>query len=101
MNYIAYILYSEKLNRFYIGSTVLHIDERLERHLNDYYGTTKFTHKVHDWEVFYTLECESLQQARKIECHIKRMKSKKYIENLKKYPSISQKLLSQYSGAQG
>jgi putative endonuclease len=37
--------------------------------------------------------------ARKIETHIKAMKSKKYINNLKKYPEISLKLIAKYSSS--
>jgi putative endonuclease len=39
----------------------------------------------------------TIEQAHKIENHIKKMKSKKYIENLKKYPEISLRLLQKYS----
>jgi putative endonuclease len=35
-------------------------------------------------------------QARKIENHIKRMKSKKYIKDLKSYSELSEKLFNQY-----
>ncbi len=35
--------------------------------------------------------------AGKIENHIKKMKSKKYIKDLKKYPEIAQKLIKKYS----
>jgi len=35
-------------------------------------------------------------QARKIEAHIKRMKSRKFIENLKKYPEIQKRLIKLY-----
>lgn len=35
--------------------------------------------------------------ARSIESHIKRMKSKKYIESLKNYPEIVKGLISRYS----
>jgi len=35
-------------------------------------------------------------QARKIEAHIKRMKSRKFIENLKKYPEIQERLIKLY-----
>jgi putative endonuclease len=40
-----------------------------------------------------SIECTSFAQAREIESHVKRMKSKKYIANLKQYPEIIQKLL--------
>jgi len=36
-------------------------------------------------------------QARMIETHIKRMKSRKYIENLMKYPAIAEKLKEKYN----
>ena len=100
MHYITYILYSNILNRYYTGSTVLELNERLDRHLRDYYGLTKFTHKAKDWTIYYVIECESLPQSRKIEAHIKRMKSKKYIENLKQHPDIAMRLLQKYRETQ-
>ena len=35
-------------------------------------------------------------EARNIEAHIKKMKSKTYIENLKKYSDLREKLLEKY-----
>ena len=96
MSAYCYILHSVKLNRFYIGSTVLEVNKRLEKHLNHYYGSTKFTAKADDWELFVSIECDNLDQARSIERHIKRMKSQKYLENLKRYPEIVGKLKSKY-----
>ena len=92
----CYILHSRALNRFYTGSTILSPEERLKRHLEEYYGKSKFTAKAKDWKIFVAIECSSIDQARKIETHIKNMKSKKYIENLVKYPLITQRLLEQY-----
>ena len=95
-NYYSYILYSKKLDRFYVGSTSVETNLRLQRHLAKYYGNEKFTAKTDDWVLFFDIKCKSFSQAQKIEKHIKLMKSKKYIENLKKYPEISMKLLEQY-----
>jgi hypothetical protein len=39
--------------------------------------------------------CATFTQARRIENHIKRMKSRKYIMNLKTYPEMMEKLLYQ------
>ena len=89
----VYILFSSELNRFYIGSTIIPVDERLERHLENYYGSKKFTSKAKDWSLYLSIECTSKEQALKIEKHIKKMKSKKYIENLSKYPEMVRKLL--------
>jgi len=68
----------------------------LESHLKEYYGKTKFTSKVKDWELYYSIECETKEQAMKIERHLKRMKSKMYYRNLKKYPENAVKLLERY-----
>ena len=70
---------------------------RLERHLLEYYGASKFTAQADDWILFFEIECFEYSQALKIEKHIKRMKSKKYIHNLVKYPEISIKLLEKYT----
>ena len=94
----VYILYSPSCDQFYTGATTIAVEDRLERHLVKYYEN-KFTAKIQDWEVFFEIECESMKQAFKIEKHIKRMKSKKYITDLKKYPAISEKLKLKYSTA--
>ena len=54
--------------------------------------TNSFTKIAEDWELFLKIECKDIFEARKIERHIKKMKSKKYLENLKKYPEIIKKL---------
>ncbi len=94
--YNCYLLYSKKLDKFYIGSTIITPNDRLERHLKKYYGKTKYTALADDWVLFHIIECETFEQSRKIEKHIKRMKSKIYNHNLKKYPEISKKLLIKY-----
>ena len=96
MNYSVYILFSAELDKFYIGYTTRGSDSRIKKHLSDYYGLTKFTHKVKDWFLFLEIECASLNQARKIENHIKKMKSKKYIKNLKQYPEMINSLLNKF-----
>ena len=91
--FIVYILKSEILNRFYTGFTT-NLEKRLQFHREA--ATQKFTGKAADWELFHTIECESKSQALAIEQHIKKMKSKVYILNLKKYPELCRKLLSRY-----
>ncbi len=93
---IVYILHSTIADKFYIGSTTLSAEERLNRHLSNYYKNS-FTSKYSDWTLFFEILCHSDIQARKIEHHIKKMKSKKYIQNLLTFPEISQKLLEKYS----
>lgn len=94
----VYILFSEKLDRFYIGST-LDFEVRMDFH-NETSGN-KFTGKVRDWQVYFKIECEDKPQALKIESHIKKMKSKIYIQNLKKYPEISEGLLKKFQNIRG
>ena len=89
MQYFVYILYSEKLNRYYTGSTS-NIDIRLEFHKNS--EGHKYTHKADDWVLLFTIECDDKPQMLAIEKHIKKMKSKTYIQNLVRYPEMVEKL---------
>lgn len=95
MNY-CYILYSQKLDKYYIGSTGLQPEERLQFHLNKVYGNHKFTTQVDDWKLFISILCESKKQSIQIEKHIKRMKSRTYIANLIKHTEIIDKLKLKY-----
>jgi putative endonuclease len=92
----VYILFSEKADNFYIGFTTESFEIRLQKHLSEYYDK-KFTSKVDDWKIFFTIQCTSSKQATSIEKHIKKMKSKIYIRNLELYPDISKKLLEKYN----
>jgi len=91
----VYILYSPKPDIFYTGFTSETIEIRLQKHLESIYGE-KYTSKSIDWEVFLSIRCLSLNQGLSIEKHIKKMKSKKYIYNLKKYPEMVERLLQKY-----
>ncbi|RYY67601.1 MAG: GIY-YIG nuclease family protein [Chitinophagaceae bacterium] len=92
----CYILFSPAFEKFYIRVTQDDIDSRLEKHNNKLYGANTSTAFTNDWEIFYRIECSSFSQAVNIERHIKKMKSKIYITNLKKFPEISQKLYRKY-----
>ena len=74
----CYILYSAKLNKYYVGST-----SDMERRLNDHNrGKEKFTRTGVPWELVYTETFEELATARRRELDIKKKKSRKYIETL-------------------
>ena len=90
---LVYILFSEKLNKFYIGFTT-NLEERLQFHQTA--ETRKFTYNANDWIVFLAIECDSKSQGVGIEKHIKSMKSRAYIHNLKTYPEIIEKLKAKY-----
>ena len=91
--YCVYILHSEKLNKFYTGFTS-NFYVRLHFHFNS--ENRKFTHNASDWTLYLKMECESKNQAILIEMHIKKMKSKIYIQNLIKYPEIINTLCLKY-----
>jgi putative endonuclease len=94
MNYV-YIIYSERLNRYYVGETY-DLDQRLNYHNYLNLNNNSISNGV-PWTLYFSIEVENRSIARKIESHIKRMKSRKYIENIKRYPEMAQKLRSKYS----
>ncbi len=96
--FTVYILYSSSTDSFYVGQTS-DLTKRLLDH-NQHIYTKAETRKANDWELFFSLQCESRQQALKIETHIKKMKSRKYFQNLARYPEISNKLLVKYAKVQ-
>ena len=69
---------------------------RFQEHLNGTYRNA-YTKKTADWEVYLEIENLEYRQARAIEKHVKSMKSKKYIQNLRKYPEMIEKLVSRYA----
>jgi len=78
MYYFVYILFSDSLNRYYIGSTK-DIVRRIEAHLWNHKG---FTSKAKDWQLRYQEVFETKIEALTREKHIKRWKSRKMIEKL-------------------
>jgi putative endonuclease len=68
---------------------------RIEKHLNKEFAGS-YTSIADDWELYFYIDDLEYTQARNIEAHIKKMKSRTYIENLKKYPEISEKLKLKY-----
>lgn len=74
----TYILYSKKLDKYYIGACI-NIERRLYEHN---IGHSKFTSLGVPWILVYSEFFETLEEAKKRELQIKRMKSRKYIEAL-------------------
>lgn len=92
----CYIIFSLKLNRFYIGITHEDLNSRVLKHNEGSYGNHRFTAKANDWVLFLYIETTSIEQALAIEKHIKAMKSSLYIRNLVKHPKIIEDLKSKY-----
>ena len=76
--WFIYILYSNKLDRYYTGSTD-DLEWRLERHNS---GWGRYTKKGIPWKLVYNEEYFTKTEALKREREIKKMKSRKYIEEL-------------------
>ncbi|WNH13457.1 GIY-YIG nuclease family protein [Thalassobellus suaedae] len=83
MKYYVYILYSETINKYYIGSTK-DVLIRLDKHLQNHKG---FTGKSKDWVLKYTEVYDSKSDSIKRELQIKKWKSRKMIEKLIKVKS--------------
>ncbi|NJN76966.1 MAG: GIY-YIG nuclease family protein [Saprospiraceae bacterium] len=93
--HFVYILHSKKLKRYYIGETY-DVELRLNQHNEGFYNKNNYTKKGQPWELIFQLKCNTKEQAQKIEKHIKKMKSKKYLQNFMEYKEIRYKLLNKY-----
>ena len=93
----CYILFSETLQKFYVGASHEAIDQRLEKHNQHSYGEHRFTAAANDWNLFIEIRALDFAHAVRMERKIKSMKSSKYIGNLKKYPELVDKLKLQTS----
>jgi len=62
MNYV-YILYSNTVNSYYIGTTI-NVEKRLNAHNSKKYERG-YTKKADDWEIYVTIQCTSKNQALK------------------------------------
>ncbi|MCF7861585.1 GIY-YIG nuclease family protein [Candidatus Woesearchaeota archaeon] len=78
MSYYTYILYSKTKNRYYIGSCS-DLSLRLQRH-NE--GWTRSTKAGIPWKIVHFEPYNTKSEALKREYYIKRMKSRKFIEDL-------------------
>jgi len=73
-----YILLSERLNKYYVGACI-DLERRIYQHNN---GHSTFTKSGIPWALVYQEFYDTLQQAKVRESAIKKMKSRKYIEDL-------------------
>ena len=79
MHYL-YILYSKSLDKYYVGETS-DITQRLNQHFSRFYKGS-YTSQTDDWKKKLVIEFSTINQARKAEIFIKKMKSRKFIEQL-------------------
>ncbi|TKC00181.1 GIY-YIG nuclease family protein [Pedobacter cryophilus] len=76
--FFVYILFSQSLNKYYIGSTS-DLEDRLRKHNSNHKG---FTGTHSDWIIKYSETFETKIQALKREKQIKNWKSRIMIEKL-------------------
>ena len=74
----TYILFSVKLNKYYVGACT-DMERRLYEHN---IGHSKFTSTGIPWVLVHQEPFESLAAAKTRETYIKKMKSRRYIESL-------------------
>lgn len=63
---------------------------------NTHFFAKSFTTRAKDWNIYLQIVCRDKNQAQKVEAHLKRMKSRHYLQNLKKYPKMQEDLLKRY-----
>ena len=74
--FYIYIIYSEKVNKYYVGQTE-NIEERMISHNS---SISKYTSISDDWNLVYTESFDTINEAIQRENEIKKKKSRKYIE---------------------
>ncbi|MGE5356461.1 MAG: GIY-YIG nuclease family protein [Deltaproteobacteria bacterium] len=79
--YITYILFSEQIGGYYIGSTSKLLIDRLSRHNTKHKG---YTSRANDWKVIFSKELTSISEARELEIEIKKRGASRYLDDLKK-----------------
>ena len=75
-----YILYSSKIDSYYIGETS-NIKLRILQHNSGYFEKS-YTKITDDWELELVLKFKSILCARKAELFAKKMKSKEFLKRL-------------------
>ena len=79
MGYFVYILYSESIDKYYIGKT-----ENLENRLNYHNSSSNkiWTKRGKKWKLIKSIEFKNSTLASKAERFIKKQKSRKFIQKI-------------------
>lgn len=79
MHYL-YIIYSSRIDHYYIGET-MDMERRLEEHNGGVFKGC-FTRRSNDWHYVLTIPFSEKSRAQQAECFVKRMNSRKFTERL-------------------
>ena len=77
--FFVYIIYSEKLRKYYVGSTN-EIGDRLYRHNR---GESPFTSRGCPWTLVTSFECPTRTDAIRLERKIKKRGISRYLQDIK------------------
>ena len=78
MSYYAYILYSQKLGKHYVGSSG-DVQKRLIHHNS---GRNKFSKKGVPWSLVWSTQVETASEARQLELKIKKRGAQRYLTDI-------------------
>jgi putative endonuclease len=79
VKHYVYILYSDKIDRYYIGKSS-NPQSRLDHHNSNY--NRIWTKRGKPWRILNRIEFENNTEASKAELFIKKQKSRKFIEKI-------------------
>jgi putative endonuclease len=77
MNYAVYILFSGKIDKFYVGHTA-DLSKRLKEHNN---AQSQFTSTGIPWQLIHSFECADKVEAVRLELTIKKRGIKRYLQD--------------------
>ena len=89
----TYVLYSTKVDKYYTGVCQENLKHRIHQHNSAAYGSNSYTAISSDWKLFLSIQVASITHALRLERKIKAMKSRVFIQNLKKYPDLRKKII--------
>ena len=78
MSYYVYIIYSEKLQKFYTGISE-DLQKRLDAHLK---GISDYTKKSSDWVLIWNIILPTKRDALRLERKIKKRGAKRYLDDI-------------------
>ena len=82
MRYFVYIIYSKRIDKYYIGFSK-NPRKRLKYHnLGKGGGKKAYTRRTRDWILVYSKKFKTKKNALDYEKKLKRMKSRRYLESI-------------------
>jgi putative endonuclease len=77
--FTVYILFSDQLQKHYVGYTNKPVDQRVQEHLHNHQG---FTSKAKDWKIIFQQQLVSKTDALLLERKIKKRGAKRYLNDI-------------------